>query len=90
MHQARAYQSLTPANNMILKKRWDKSRFELHRMKVHSSNLSQISKNASFWFPGAQREAYDRQQAAPDLHAPPLEPQEATDGRRATGRGRER
>ncbi|CAI8011451.1 Uncharacterized protein CFAP97D2, partial [Geodia barretti] len=37
MHQARAYQSITPANNMILKRRWDKSRFDLHRMKVRNA-----------------------------------------------------
>ena len=43
MQQARAYQSITPANNMILKRRWDKSRFDLHRMKVRLSlSLSRI------------------------------------------------
>lgn len=34
MKKARAYQSITPANNMILKKKWDQSRFDMHRMKV--------------------------------------------------------
>ena len=31
----RAYQPLTPANNILLKKRWDQSRFDTHRKKVH-------------------------------------------------------
>lgn len=34
VQRARAYQSITPANNMILKKKWDQSRFDMHRMKV--------------------------------------------------------
>jgi hypothetical protein len=34
MNKARGYQSLTPANNMILKRKWDQSRFDLHRTKV--------------------------------------------------------
>ncbi|XP_028412732.1 uncharacterized protein CFAP97D2-like [Dendronephthya gigantea] len=34
----RAYQPITPANNMLLKKRWDISRYNAHRHKVkHSS-----------------------------------------------------
>lgn len=38
MHKARAYQSITPANNMILKKKWDQSRFDMHRTKVRFTN----------------------------------------------------
>ena len=30
----RAYQPITPANNMLLKKRWDISRYNAHRHKV--------------------------------------------------------
>ncbi|XP_046853606.1 uncharacterized protein CFAP97D2-like [Xenia sp. Carnegie-2017] len=30
----RAYQPITPANNMLLKKRWDNSRYNAHRYKV--------------------------------------------------------
>lgn len=30
----RAYQPITPANNMLLKKRWDISRYNAHRQKV--------------------------------------------------------
>lgn len=39
--RARAYQPITPANNMILKKKWDQTRFDMHRMKVclHCTNL---------------------------------------------------
>ena len=33
-HKASSYQPLTPANNMILKKKWDQSRFDMHRNKV--------------------------------------------------------
>ena len=34
MNKARGYQSLTPANNMILKRKWDQTRFDMHRTKV--------------------------------------------------------
>ena len=30
----RAYQPITPANNKLLKKRWDMSRYDTHRRKV--------------------------------------------------------
>ena len=47
--KARAYHSLTPANNMILKKKWDQTRFDLHRSKVKlSSILVYIPVNYSF------------------------------------------
>ena len=36
--RARAYQSLTPANNMILKRKWDQTTFVLHRAKVRPSD----------------------------------------------------
>ncbi|XP_033123519.1 uncharacterized protein CFAP97D1-like [Anneissia japonica] len=33
----RAYQPITPANNKLLKKRWDQSRFDRHRQKVQNA-----------------------------------------------------
>lgn len=33
----RAYQPITPANNKLLKKRWDMSRYDTHRRKVQSA-----------------------------------------------------
>jgi len=33
----RAYQPITPANNKLLKQRWDQSRFDTHRKKVLSA-----------------------------------------------------
>ncbi len=33
----RAYQPITPANNKLLKQRWDQSRFYTHRQKVESA-----------------------------------------------------
>ncbi|XP_072163514.1 sperm axonemal maintenance protein CFAP97D1-like [Diadema setosum] len=33
----RAYQPITPANNKLLKKRWDERRFDRHRMKVQNA-----------------------------------------------------
>lgn len=33
----RAYQPITPANNKLLKKRWDMSRYDTHRRKVFSA-----------------------------------------------------
>lgn len=33
----RAYQPITPANNKLLKQRWDMSRYDTHRRKVHSA-----------------------------------------------------
>ena len=30
----RAYQSITPANNKLLKQRWDMTRYDMHRKKV--------------------------------------------------------
>lgn len=33
----RAYQPITPANNKLLKKRWDMSRYDTHRRKVKSA-----------------------------------------------------
>jgi len=33
----RAYQPITPANNKLLKKRWDMTRYDTHRRKVHSA-----------------------------------------------------
>ena len=33
----RAYQPITPANNMLLKKRWDISRYNAHRRKVSTT-----------------------------------------------------
>ncbi|XP_077978084.1 uncharacterized protein CFAP97D2-like [Glandiceps talaboti] len=33
----RAYQPITPANNKLLKKRWDQSRFDTHRKKVQNA-----------------------------------------------------
>ncbi|XP_002731042.1 sperm axonemal maintenance protein CFAP97D1-like [Saccoglossus kowalevskii] len=33
----RAYQPITPANNKLLKKRWDQSRFDTHRRKVRNA-----------------------------------------------------
>ncbi|CAH1786337.1 unnamed protein product [Owenia fusiformis] len=33
----RAYQPITPANNKLLKKRWDQLRFDTHRRKVTSA-----------------------------------------------------
>lgn len=34
----RAYQPITPANNKLLKKRWDMTRYDMHRKKVSSAN----------------------------------------------------
>ncbi|XP_057302011.1 sperm axonemal maintenance protein CFAP97D1-like isoform X1 [Hydractinia symbiolongicarpus] len=34
----RAYQPITPANNKLLKKRWDMTRYDMHRKKVQSAN----------------------------------------------------
>ena len=31
------YQSVTPASNMILKKKWDEKMYSIHRSKVHVS-----------------------------------------------------
>ncbi|PIK62955.1 hypothetical protein BSL78_00082 [Apostichopus japonicus] len=33
----RAYQPITPANNKLLKKRWDQRRFDTHRQKVQNA-----------------------------------------------------
>ncbi|XP_014664745.1 PREDICTED: uncharacterized protein C17orf105-like [Priapulus caudatus] len=33
----RAYQSITPANNKLLKQKWDKTRFDAHRTKVSTA-----------------------------------------------------
>ena len=35
----RAYQPITPANNKLLKKRWDERRFDRHRQKVQSGKI---------------------------------------------------
>lgn len=34
----RAYQPITPANNKLLKKRWDMAKYDMHRKKVQSAN----------------------------------------------------
>lgn len=34
----RAYQPLTAANNKLLKKRWDTTRYDMHRKKVHQAS----------------------------------------------------
>ena len=48
MNKARGYQSLTPANNMILKRKWDQSRFDMHRMKVWVFLFMLISEDMIF------------------------------------------